>query len=174
MSEFQEEIPIKATSKTVLTHTTLYQTISFYYYDPTEIYYSYVKSELLEDLLDDLSISMQGFLSNDKVTLNRTELGLIIRDTELIFHQTKRNRPVLIYTIESDSSFELLTGTNTIRLEAEQEILDYPIISNWRFPGKVIEVTSPLQYKISGFNVLFTANQSDLIGGIEKILFLAR
>ena len=171
MSEFQEELPIKATSKTVLSYTVLHQTISFYYYDPTELYYSYVKNDLLGDLLDDVTSSMQEFLSNDRVEINDDVISLRIRHTELLFHHKKKDHPIVMFSIVNDSPFKLLNGINTILLDAEQETLDYPITSSWRFPGKVIEVKSPLHYEISGFNVLFTAKQSDVIGGIEKILF---
>lgn len=172
MAEFQEEQPTKATSKTVVLVTEINQSIAFYYDDPTEIYYSYSKADMLDDLLDDITTTMQNFLSNDKVKVNGEHIPLVILDTQLTFHKKKHTEPILTFSIISDGEFRLKQGENSIELEAEPDTLDYPITSSWRFPGKVIQVTSPLRYKIAGFNIFFEANATEQIGGEEKYIFL--
>ncbi len=172
MSEIQDEIPIKATSKTLITISSLYQTISFYYDDPTEIYYSYIKTDLLSQLLNEISDNMQSFLSNDKFIINNKQIPLIIEYSELQFHKHKRSEPIITFRIINETNFTLFQGLNTIELDSDSEVLDYPIISTWRFPGKVQSILSPLNFKISGFNVIFTANQAETIGGYEKFTFM--
>ncbi len=171
MSEFQEEEPIKASSKTIVTQTQLNQYISFYYTDPTEIYYSYIRTDLLEDLIDELTTNMQRFVSQDTVLINGEDIPLGIVDTHIEFHKNKRAEPVNNFSIKNDIPFNLKVGENVINLEADVELLEYPISSVWRFPGKVLTVKSPLRYKISGFNVFLHANATEQIGGKETFIF---
>ena len=171
MSEFQEEIPLKAISKTIVTRTELNQFISFYYDDPAEIYYSYIKADLVEGLLDELQTNMQQFVSNDIVKINGEHIPLLIYETRIEFHKKKHSEPVVIFLIKNDSPFQLYNGENVIRLEADPELLDYPISSTWRFPGKVLSIESSLKYKLSGFNVFFSANTTEQIGGTETFIF---
>lgn len=152
--------------------TEINQFISFYYDDPTEIYYSYSKAEMLDDLLDDITTTMQSFISQDIVKVNGEHIPLGIIDTQLSYHTKRHAEPVLTFSIESAREFTLKHGENIIELKAEPETLEYPITSRWRFPGRVLQVTSPLQYTISGFNIFFEAATSDQIGGQEKYIFL--
>lgn len=172
MSEIQDEIPVKATSKTIITTSTLFQTISFFYYDPSEIYYSYRETKLLDQLLTEISTNMQTFLSNDKFILNGVTIPLMIKFSELQFYKQKHSEPVINFRISINDDFTLIQGINTIELDSDVEMLDYPIFSSWTFPGKVLNIDSPLKFKISDSNVIFTANQSETIGGYEKFTFL--
>ena len=172
MTEFQEEIPIKASSTTTIQPTSLSQVLYFFYYDPSQVYYSYYNTELLEDLLKDISFNMQSFLSEDSVKINKKKISLTNVSTKLIFNENKKTEPVLEFSISNDKEFVLIDGINIIELETEREILNYPIVSTWLFPGLIQNILSPLHYKINGFKVTFSADPSEFIGGYEKYMFL--
>ena len=171
MSELEEETPVKATSITKIGPSKIDQKITFYYNDPTQIYYSYVKNDLLDDMLEDISESMQAYLSQDIFKINNQDVPLVLEETEIDFYKGKKNKPYLLFSIVNGSDFELVNGENTIVLEAEKEILDYEIVSTWKLPGKILEIVSPLKHKITGFQVVFSASQGDEIGGFEQYSF---
>lgn len=172
MSEIEEETPIQAISKTKITSNRLKQEISFFYNDPTEIYYSYIKADLADDLIDDVTSNMQSFLSADSIKINNQEIPLIITATKLDFFKNKKTKPILEFTITNNSDFSLVEKSiQTIVLEAEKEILDYPITSSWKFPGKIVSIESQLKHKITGFQVVFQAEQGFEIGGEEILTF---
>lgn len=171
MSELEEETPIKATSLTKIGPSKIGQKITFFYNDPTQIYYTYLKNEILDDVLDDIAGSMQSFLSQDILKINDQEIPLILANTEMDFYKGKKNKPFLLFSIVNGEDFDLQPGVNDIVMEAEKEILDYDIISTWKMPGKITEIISPLSHKITGFQVTFTASQGQEIGGYEKYSF---
>ena len=165
MSEIQDEIPIKVFSKTIIQQSSLQQSIFFYYTDPTEIYYSFIKADLKDQLLDEISENMSSFINEDQLFINKELIPLQIISTDLDFLKKKRTEPIIIFQVINNLEFDLLDGLNTIELDSEVSVLEYPVESIWRFPGKVVTIESPLRHKISGFNVIFSANQSETIGG---------
>ena len=172
MSEIQEEIPIKGISKTRISKSGLKQEISFYYNDPTEIYYSYIKADLLDELIDEVTENMQGFLSQDSFLFNNQDIPLVITSTQVDFYKNKRTKPILIFSIVNSKPLHFEnSGLQKLQLRAEKEILGYPISSTWKFPGKILSIESPLTHKITGFNVIFSAEQGIEIGGIETFTF---
>ena len=172
MTEIEEEQPILANSLIKISKSKVKQIITFYYNDPTEIYYSYVKAGLLEDLLEEVTTNMQSFLSQDSFKVNSLDIPLIITDSRLTFHKKKKTKPAIVFEVENGVDFKLEnSGTQLIELTAEKEILDYPITSTWKFPGKILSIESPLKHKITGFQVDFRAVQGDQIGGDEIFSF---
>jgi hypothetical protein len=171
LSEIQDEIPIKAISETIVSKTSITQKITFSYFDPALIYFNYRKLDLLDQTLFEIEENFQLFLSKDKLRLNNTLITLQIIKTNLVFYKRNKYYPEIVFSIVNENSFLLLNGENVIFLEADQETLEYPIISKWRFPGKIICVESPLHHKISGFNVLFSGQVQEKIGGLEKFIF---
>lgn len=171
MAEIEDETPIQATSLTKITGSKINQQIKFFYNDPTQLYYSYVKNDLVDDILDDIAESMQQYLSQDILKINSVDIPLVITATDLEFYKGKKNRPVVTFLIINDTEFLLESGIQSIELEAEKEVLDYPITSSWKLPGKIVEIISPLKHKVTGFQVTFEAKQGDLIGGYEKYTF---
>ena len=115
---------------------------------------------------------MQSFLADDSVKINKKEIPLTNVRTKLLFNENRKTEPVLEFFISNDKEFVLIDGINIIELETEREILNYPIVSTWLFPGSIQNILSPLHYKISDFTVTFTASPSEIIGGYEKYVFL--
>ena len=171
MSEIQDETPIKVFSKTIVRQFSLQQIISFYYTDPTEIYYSFIKADLKDQLLGEIAKNMSSFINEDQLFINKVQIPLRLVSTELKFQKKNRSEPIIIFQVINELEFNLLRGLNIIELDSEANVLDYPVESIWRFPGKNLFIESPLRYEISGFNVIFSANQSETIGGFEKYLF---
>lgn len=171
MSEIQDELPIKVYSKTIIRHSSVHQTIMFYYNDPTEIYYSFIKADIKDQLLDEIAENMQSFINEDQLIINHEHIPLQIVSIDLKFNKKRRAEPIIIFKVVNELMFNLLHGLNIIEMDSEVTVLDYPVESIWRFPGKVLNIESPLRHKITGYNVIFTANQSETIGGFEKYLF---
>ena len=114
---------------------------------------------------------MSSFINEDQLFINKVQIPLRLVSTELKFQKKNRSEPIIIFQVINELEFNLLRGLNIIELDSEANVLDYPVESIWRFPGKILFIESPLRYEISGFNVIFSANQSETIGGFEKYLF---
>lgn len=171
MIEYQEEFPIKAKSKLKLQERSINQIISFYYKDVAQTYYHYDEIGLLNSLLETITENMQFFLDSDDIYINREIISLKIIKTFLLYKNGNKDEPVIHFDIINENEFELVKGLNKVLLEAEKELVSYPIFSTWVFPGKIIAVSSTMKFKINGFNVKFWASIGDNIGGKEEFDF---
>ena len=172
MTEFQEEIPIKAESLTNISFSTYIQQILFYYSDSALIYYHYKELGELDSILEDISDNMQYHVNSDKIYINERLINLKIIKTSLSFDNNDNSLPVLKFIIKNESIFNLMEKRiNEIRLDAELDIVSYPITSLWVLPGKVIQVKTNQKYNFSNCEINFSSEPGKNIGGEEIIIF---
>ncbi|UCE12869.1 MAG: hypothetical protein JSV04_11835 [Candidatus Heimdallarchaeota archaeon] len=167
-----KETPIFAESFFQITPHQIFQSLYFYYHDPSKNFFHLEKTGASEGELEAVQENLQYWIDEDDLFVNNEKIRMLIQDTNLHFQENDPFFPFLFFSIESQYYQLYNERVNEIHLYAKPEKIPYPAISCWEvFTGKIISVES------NSFNIIshdkthttFYLTKGEIIGGDERI-----
>ena len=147
----------------------LWQRLQFFYNDPSRNFLKLKLAGELEGELIQIEQNLQEFLDQDELTVNFRIKFLDIVASDVNLKEAKK--PILSFEILSEE-YRLISGENVIELISDPEPSEYRCLSEWQFPGNLIQVISPMSHKLPSKNeVQFEIPAGNLVGGKESFFF---
>ncbi|MFX0182532.1 MAG: hypothetical protein ACFE95_05540 [Candidatus Hodarchaeota archaeon] len=167
----QQEEPIFAEAFFQITTHHINQSLYFYYYDPSKVYFHLMSTGAIGGELEGIQKNLQQFIDEDDLLVNQQKIRMIIRMTLLKYQKKGPKYPFLIFKIESQRCEFHEKKLNEIHLYAKPEKLPYSAISSWETTGKIISVESNSFYILSSDKkkLVFYLSKGETIGGNERI-----
>ena len=167
----KKEFPLFAEAFFSLKEQQITQSLSFQYYDPSKIYYNFLKTSAIDGELNTIQENLQKYINEDALHINGHLVKMNIESRKLLFRNNNSDYPILCFFISS-TPYQLYSRQNNIvHLYAKPEIIPYSAISCWNTCGTIKKVISKSDYKIdrSGYNVSFFLKKGDTVGDHERI-----
>lgn len=167
----KREKPIFAETFFSLRKSRITQSMYFYYYDISKIYYNLKKTSAVRGELDSIQTNLQRFIDEDTLHINNNLIKMVINSTDVLFHGNDPLFPVLVFQVSSTPYLLSTTSLNEIHLYAKPEKIPYSAISCWKTNGNISKVESNSFFRINdnNHNLTFFLMKNEIIGDHERI-----
>ena len=167
----KREKPIFAETFFSLGSSGISQSMYFYYYDISKIYFNLKKTGAIRGELDSIQANLQRYIDEDTLHINDNLIRMVIKSTDLFFRGNDPLFPILSFQVAS-SPYSLVTNSlNEVHLYAKPEKIPYSAFSCWNTCGQIQNVESTSFFRISNNqeNVTFFLAKDEIIGDHERI-----
>lgn len=168
-----QEIPIFAEAFFQISQNQIYQSLYFYYYDPSKIYFQLKNTGASEGELENVQLNLQTYIDEDDLHVNKKKIRMVIDSVSLDFQHENPSLPFLIFRIYS-AKYQLFSKKlNEILLYAKPEKIPYSAISCWNtneFRFHSVESHSCSIINQHKTQVIFYLAKGEIIGGTERLI----
>jgi hypothetical protein len=169
----EQEIPIFAEAFFQICTHQIHQSLYFYYYDPSKVYFQLQNTGAGEGELENIRLNLQTFIDEDDLHVNKEKVRMLIHSVSLDFQQKNPLFPYLIFQISSDKFQLSLNDLNEIVLYAKPEKIPYSAISCWQtnqFRFRSVESRSCNTINQDKTQIMFYLAKGEIIGGTERLV----
>ena len=167
----KREKPIFAETFFSLGKNRITQSMYFYYYDTSKIYYNLMKTGAIRGELDSIQSNLQRYIDEDTLHINENLTRMVIDSTDVLFRDNDPLFPILSFQVLS-TPYSLSTESfNEVHLYAKPEKIPYSAISCWFTCGYILKVESNSFFTTNDIqqNVTFYLTKNEIVGDHERI-----